>query len=123
MTAEKTQTKTDKRGTKRTCQNSECGSRFYDLNREEIKCPICDTPYVIATAPPVTEETKPPVAEQKKADAVDPEAVDDDAADLVDIEAGDDDDPVADDAFLETDDDENADVAGIVAPPVDDKED
>ncbi|MCK5088929.1 MAG: FYDLN acid domain-containing protein, partial [Hyphomicrobiaceae bacterium] len=29
------------RGTKRTCQNSECGSRFYDLNRTPIACPIC----------------------------------------------------------------------------------
>ncbi|MGH6815363.1 MAG: FYDLN acid domain-containing protein, partial [Hyphomicrobiaceae bacterium] len=24
------------RGTKRTCQNAECGSRFYDLNRDPI---------------------------------------------------------------------------------------
>ena len=27
------------RGTKRTCQNPECGSRFYDLNRDPIICP------------------------------------------------------------------------------------
>jgi hypothetical protein len=27
------------RGTKRTCQNPECGSRFYDLNRDPITCP------------------------------------------------------------------------------------
>jgi uncharacterized protein (TIGR02300 family) len=31
------------RGTKRTCQNPECGSRFYDLNRDPIVCPICQT--------------------------------------------------------------------------------
>jgi uncharacterized protein (TIGR02300 family) len=30
------------RGTKRTCQNPECGSRFYDLNRDPIVCPICE---------------------------------------------------------------------------------
>src|SRR5688572_13688807 len=28
------------RGTKRVCQN--CGSKFYDLNRAPITCPICD---------------------------------------------------------------------------------
>src|SRR5262245_60770402 len=39
------------RGTKRTCQNPECGSRFYDLNRDPIVCPICQTVYRIATAP------------------------------------------------------------------------
>ena len=39
------------RGTKRTCQNSECGSRFYDLNRTPIACPICGAAYVIASSP------------------------------------------------------------------------
>src|SRR5262245_15516310 len=39
------------RGTKRTCQNSACGSRFYDLAREPIVCPICGSTYVIASAP------------------------------------------------------------------------
>lgn len=29
------------RGTKHVCQN--CGSKFYDLNREEIICPMCST--------------------------------------------------------------------------------
>jgi uncharacterized protein (TIGR02300 family) len=31
------------RGTKRVCQN--CGSKFYDLNRDPITCPICHTIY------------------------------------------------------------------------------
>ena len=39
------------RGTKRTCQNGECGARFYDLNRSPITCPICGTKYVIASSP------------------------------------------------------------------------
>jgi uncharacterized protein (TIGR02300 family) len=39
------------RGTKRTCQNSECGSRFYDLNRTSIACPICGAAYVIGSSP------------------------------------------------------------------------
>lgn len=29
------------RGAKRICQN--CGSKFYDLNRDEIICPMCNT--------------------------------------------------------------------------------
>jgi hypothetical protein len=40
------------RGTKRTCQNSDCGARFYDLNRDPIACPVCNTAYVIALQPP-----------------------------------------------------------------------
>ena len=39
------------RGMKRTCQNPECGSRFYDLNRDPITCPICGTVYQLAAAP------------------------------------------------------------------------
>ena len=34
------------RGTKRTCQNNECGARFYDLTRDPAECPICGTAYV-----------------------------------------------------------------------------
>jgi hypothetical protein len=39
------------RGAKRTCQNPDCGARFYDLNRDPITCPICNTVYVIALRP------------------------------------------------------------------------
>jgi len=34
------------RGTKRTCQNAECGVRFYDLARDPISCPICHSAFV-----------------------------------------------------------------------------
>jgi uncharacterized protein (TIGR02300 family) len=40
------------RGTKRTCQNEECGARFYDLMRSPIACPICQSAFV---PPPVRE--------------------------------------------------------------------
>jgi uncharacterized protein (TIGR02300 family) len=43
--------KNEARGTKRSCQNPECGSRFYDLNRDPIACPLCGAAYVIASAP------------------------------------------------------------------------
>jgi len=36
------------RGTKRTCQNPDCGERFYDLNRDPITCPMCNSVYAIA---------------------------------------------------------------------------
>jgi len=39
------------RGTKRTCQNPECGSRFYDLNRDPIVCPICQTVFALSASP------------------------------------------------------------------------
>jgi len=37
-----------KRGIKLTCQNEECGERFYDLNRKPIVCPICQAEYIVA---------------------------------------------------------------------------
>jgi hypothetical protein len=36
------------RGTKRTCQNTDCDARFYDLRRKTIVCPICSAPFTIA---------------------------------------------------------------------------
>lgn len=39
----------DNRGTKRRCQNVECGLPFYDLNRTEIVCPECSVAYVAPT--------------------------------------------------------------------------
>ncbi|MES0404323.1 MAG: TIGR02300 family protein [Hyphomicrobium sp.] len=58
------------RGTKRTCQNSECGSRFYDLNRTPIACPICGAAYVITSSPAaiviVQPEAKTPRKPKKK---------------------------------------------------------
>ena len=42
------------RGTKRTCQSDECGSRFYDLNRDPIVCPICGSIYAMTFGAPRT---------------------------------------------------------------------
>jgi uncharacterized protein (TIGR02300 family) len=107
------------RGTKRTCQNGSCGSRFYDLNRDPIVCPMCGSAYVIATAPPTTAAAdaaaqrrgakKPEIA----AESDSPELVGDDA--LADVEVADDaiggDD---DETFLEEEEDEGGDVSGII---------
>lgn len=37
--------KVDTRGAKRKCQNEECSTPFYDLNREEFACPNCGTTF------------------------------------------------------------------------------
>jgi uncharacterized protein (TIGR02300 family) len=37
-------------GTKRICAG--CSAKFYDLGKDPIVCPTCDTLYVVAKAPP-----------------------------------------------------------------------
>ena len=118
----------DARGNKLTCQNEECGSRFYDLNRDPPECPICATVYVIEqpAPPPEPEAQKEASKEEKPASGADKVAKDDPDAEavdeLADIETDDaisDDD--ADDTFLESDDEEEGgDVTGIVNVKKDD---
>lgn len=136
------------RGSKRTCQNPECGSRFYDLNRTPITCPICDAVYKLA---PVVVEDEPeevvesaetaPAVEAPAAaaaatataanglDAGDGEEVTDDDA-LVSLEDADaeleGDSSTSsgdeDDTFLEEEDDEGGDVSGIIGNVAEDDE-
>jgi uncharacterized protein (TIGR02300 family) len=111
------------RGTKRTCQNSDCGARFYDLARSPITCPICGSAYVIASSPmsasappeeraprkPKKEEFVPKVAEEASPAAED---------ELADVET---DEAVADDedeTFLEEEEEEGGDVSNIIGGPV-----
>jgi uncharacterized protein (TIGR02300 family) len=118
------------RGTKRVCQN--CGSKFYDLNHEEIVCPICNTVFqhqstgakatlsgnaaeddeddLIVAAPGSVELVSLEDAETDDTDIPDLEGdelveIDDDDTDLVDDE----------EVFIEVEDDESGDdVTGIV---------
>jgi len=123
------------RGTKRTCQNPQCGSRFYDLNRDPIACPICSTQYALATAPaemaaaaPAVEKKSPrpaakkpvypvpayPVEGAKPEDA--PDAEGDEV--LADVE-GDAEPAAADDeTFLEEEEEDGSDMSGIIGGPV-----
>jgi uncharacterized protein (TIGR02300 family) len=115
------------RGTKRTCQNPECGSRFYDLNRDPIICPICRSTYelasgqqaVAAAAPDLEDKTrkakKPEFAREEAAIAGEVPAVEGEEA-LVDIEAGED-AIVADEdeTFIEEEED-GGDVSGLLGP-------
>jgi uncharacterized protein (TIGR02300 family) len=109
------------RGTKRTCQNSECGARFYDLGRSPISCPICGAGYVIASSP-ISAFTPPPeekAPRKPKKEEFAPAAVKEEAAaedELADVET---DETVADDedeTFLEEEEEEGGDVAKIIGP-------
>ena len=116
------------RGTKRTCQSASCGSRFYDLNRDPIVCPICGTVYEMMTttamgavSPAAEKAPRRPAKKPEAAivptpgDAPDVEA--DDA--LVEIEA--DDDAISDDddeTFLEAEEEDGGDVSGIIGGTV-----
>ena len=112
------------RGTKRTCQNSECGSRFYDLHREPAECPICGAAYVPPVATPAAAaaaaadklRAKPIVkpdfelAGEAKADDL-PEGEEA----LADIEVVEEPGAVeSDETFLEEEEDAGADVTSIV---------
>ncbi len=124
------------RGTKRVCQS--CGSKFYDLNRDPITCPMCQS--ICQTSAPSSRATG-----GNNLDADDDAVLDkgriefvplDEVAaregeDLPDIEgddiadAGDDDEALdtgaADEAFLEEEDEGGDDVSGFVTGGKDDE--
>ena len=112
------------RGTKRTCQNGDCGARFYDLNRSPVLCPICGSKYAIAHSPTAAaaiaqeeraqRKMKKPEFEPVKAEA-EAEAEVEEA--LVDVETDDADDAgaEADETFLE-EEEEDGNVSDIVGP-------
>ena len=112
------------RGTKRTCQNGDCGARFYDLNRNPVLCPICGSKYAIAHSPTAAaaiaqeeraqRKMKKPEFEPVKAEA-EAEVEAEDA--LVDVETDEADDAgaEADETFLE-EEEEDGNVADIVGP-------
>ena len=115
------------RGTKRTCQNNQCGARFYDLNREPAICPICQTAYdiglapqaVAAAAPRPSEARKPakkPVFPVVKPEETPEAEADDTLVALEDEEAA----PATDDdeTFLEEEEEDGADMSNIIGGPV-----
>jgi uncharacterized protein (TIGR02300 family) len=119
------------RGTKRTCQNPECGSRFYDLNRDPIVCPICESVYelamsanAMAAAPEEKAARKPakkPAFVPAEAKAEAPEG---EAEDLVVIEGEDEEAAGAEDdeTFLEEEEEDGSDMSNIIGGPVEDKD-
>ena len=112
------------RGTKRTCQNAECGSRFYDLNRHPIVCPICGSKYAIASSPTAiaaVAEEKVPVRKPKREEPVEAEAPTPAAEGeeaLADVEAEEAVGEEEDETFLEEEEEEGGDVSNIIGGPV-----
>jgi uncharacterized protein (TIGR02300 family) len=124
------------RGTKRVCQS--CGSKFYDLNRTPITCPICHAIFQqqetrggkAAPAGNAVEDDEEDLI-AAPAGAVEIVSLDEAEADLPDLEGDDlveieDDDAdlkADDETFIEVeDDDDGGDVTGIVGGPRDDDE-
>ena len=109
-------------GAKRQCQN--CGTKFFDLNRDPIVCPKCATVFQAAPLARVaptraaavndddeteneTDTTQPETVSLEDAEASEkPETTSDDD---IDVE-----DEPADDTFLEEDEEENDDVSGLI---------
>lgn len=121
------------RGTKRTCQNPECGSRFYDLNRDPVTCPICQTVYQIepdpaaiaaaveAAAADRASARKAPKKPTYPVEGAKPEDVPDaDADDALATIEGDDEPAVAeeDETFLEAEEEDGTDMSNIIGGSV-----
>ncbi|MGE8943042.1 TIGR02300 family protein [Leptospira interrogans] len=113
------------RGTKRTCQNPECGARFYDLNRDPIVCPICESAYKIASNPAAAAAAAAAQAAEDKArrpkrpettadsDGGDAPLVEGDE-ELADLDTGDDELPAEEEETFIEPEEEEGDVSGIL---------
>jgi uncharacterized protein (TIGR02300 family) len=115
------------RGTKRTCRNPECGSRFYDLNRDPIVCPICQsvfelapTPAGIAAGTPVVQETVAPRAAARKQPEPEQATVAEGDEDALPAIEEDEETPAGeeDETFLEAEEEDGSDMTNIIGGPV-----
>lgn len=104
-------------GTKRTCLS--CGAKFYDLLKQPIICPKCETEFEPAAAKPRRSRayTRPTPTPVKKVAPV-AEVEDDDDDLLVDDDDDDEAEPVIEDTSDLTGDDDT-----VVVPVVDDNKD
>ena len=119
------------RGTKRTCQNPGCGARFYDLNRDPIACPICNTVYVITLQAPPQASARPTPRPLKRPAPIPDEVKEqvpaaEEGEELAGLESEEESTPAEeDDTFLEEVEEDSSDMSGIVDAPTageDDKE-
>lgn len=120
-------------GNKRVCLD--CGSKYYDLNRDPITCPKCGTIFEVAKPAPVdvaeTDEPEEAVAEEtsasenEDAEVISLEDADAEQASAIEVPDLDDDDNSDDaDVFLDDEEDEESlDAIGLdVAVPNSDDE-
>jgi uncharacterized protein (TIGR02300 family) len=119
-------------GTKRVCPN--CGTKYYDLNRDPIVCPKCGTRFEVTmtkarpqAASKVKVEEEVEVLAPEEAVLVTLEEADEEVADsgAVKVEGDEEEEAIepeeADDTFLEAEDEPGDDVADIIGG-VDDEE-
>ena len=106
-------------GAKRQCQN--CGTKFFDLNKEPITCPKCGTVFqVMAVARSSRVAAVARDDEEAEVDTAGAEVVsleDAEASEKVEAVADTDlevEDVPADDTFLEEEEEENDDVADLI---------
>lgn len=129
-------------GTKRLCAN--CGAKFYDLNKDPIHCPKCNTVYVVA---PVVTRGRPepaPIVPRQVAEVEEVAAPEPVEAETVSLEEADAEaqgakkittEPEAeeeevemeetlddDDTFIEEQEEEDADVTDIIGGDIENEE-
>ncbi|MFZ2004087.1 MAG: TIGR02300 family protein [Stellaceae bacterium] len=104
-------------GTKRICPS--CGTRYYDLLREQVICPKCSTPYdpeaflKARRARPATPVEKEPAPVGDDAEAEDVETVEDEEEEAVPLAEGEeeeDEEMIEDASELGEDEDDMAEV-------------
>ena len=71
-------------GTKRLCAN--CGAKFYDLDKNPIVCPKCQTVMELTTVAPRVRPDAPPVVPAREEEVVAPETAE---AEFVSLEEAD----------------------------------
>lgn len=90
-------------GTKRICQNPGCGTKFYDLLRSPIICPVCGQLFTIESS--AAPELGPETEREKAGPKVEKTAPVDDGEELLEEDESDvglDDDDVLDDGDDDT---------------------
>ncbi|MGE0211211.1 MAG: TIGR02300 family protein [Parvibaculaceae bacterium] len=117
-------------GTKRACPS--CHSRFYDLNRDPVVCPLCGTSFLPeallpsktdhapAAPKPKPVEVQPEEAEEADVVSLEDVKADEDAADIedVEIEGGEDEE----DTFLEEEEEAEPGVSNLIGGKEDEEE-
>jgi uncharacterized protein (TIGR02300 family) len=118
------------RGTKRVCQN--CGSKFYDLNRDPITCPVCQAIFQQDGRPKIVagnaaradddddDALSPAIANVDIVSLDEVAEAENELPDIEDdglVEIDDDDTPLktdTDETFIEDEDDSGDDVSGLL---------
>jgi uncharacterized protein (TIGR02300 family) len=126
-------------GTKRLCAG--CGAKFYDLNKNPIVCPKCETVFVVPVVRPRAESARaapvaPVVPVEKETADVELVSLEDADAEAQgkkpaaakgadgddDVEVEDDDDNMDDSTFIQEEEDGDTDVTDIIGEGIEKEE-